>query len=87
MTKEMNIKLIWILIIIGWISIYNHRSNILLVLLSFELIQIGIALNILNTSIEIDEITGTITTLFILCMGAAETSIGLSLLIVYNKNK
>lgn len=64
--------------------IKNYKNNILL-LLSLELFFIGIALLFLNSSFYLDDVNGLLTTLFILCISATESAIGLTLLINLKK--
>lgn len=70
-----------IIIIIGIIGIIkNYRNNILL-LLSLELIFIGISLLYIDTSLKLDDLEGIITAIFILCLSATESAIGLTILL------
>lgn len=74
-----------IIIIIGILGIIkNYRNNILL-LLSLELIFIGIAILYINTAINIDDIEGIITGILILCLSATESAIGLTILMKITK--
>ena len=61
--------------------IYNKKS-ILIILISIELILLSVNLLFIVFSIYLDDISGQLFTLFILTIAAAETSIGLSLLLV-----
>lgn len=75
-----------ITILISMISIIkNHKNNILL-LLSLELFFIGIAILYIDTGIYLDDLTGFITAIFILCLSATESAIGLTILILHKKN-
>lgn len=79
------VKYILVSVIIFLISffglIYNKKS-ILIILISIELILLSVNILFIVFSIYIDDIVGQIFTLFILTIAAAETSIGLSLLLV-----
>ena len=79
------VKYILVSIIIFLISffglIYNKKS-ILIILISIELILLSVNILFIVFSIYLDDIIGQIFTLFILTIAAAETSIGLSLLLV-----
>ena len=79
------VKYILVSVIIFLISffffIYNTKS-ILIILISIELILLSVNILFIVFSIYLDDIIGQIFTLFILTIAAAETSIGLSLLLV-----
>lgn len=79
------IKYILVSVIIFMISffglIYNKRS-ILIILISIELILLSVNILFIVFSIYLDDIVGQIFTIFVLTIAAAETSIGLSLLLV-----
>lgn len=79
----MIVKTTIMIIIIGWLSVIKNIKNYIKILISLEIILISISILILNSSILFDDIDGAITTIFILCIGAAETAIGLSILINY----
>ena len=82
------IKYILVSVIIFMISffgfIYNKKS-ILIILISIELILLSVNILFIVFSIYLDDIVGQIFTIFILTIAAAETSIGLSLLLVSYK--
>lgn len=82
------IKYILVSVIIFMISffglIYNKKS-ILIILISIELILLSVNILFIVFSIYLDDIVGQIFTIFILTIVAAETSIGLSLLLVSYK--
>ena len=82
------IKYILVSVIIFMISffglIYNKKS-ILIFLISIELILLSVNILFIVFSIYLDDIVGQIFTIFILTIAAAETSIGLSLLLVSYK--
>lgn len=72
------------LIIISFITIINNYNKPIFVLISLELILISITLIFLNTSHTIDDIEGFLITIFLLVISAAEASIGLTLIMIYN---
>lgn len=82
------VKYILVSVIIFLISffglIYNKKS-ILIILISIELILLSVNILFIVFSIYLDDIVGQIFTIFILTIAAAETSIGLSLLLVSYK--
>ena len=68
---------------IGLIGIFINRRNILLIIMCIELNLLAINFSFLVTSFYLDDVLGQIYTIFILVVAAAETSIGLSILVVY----
>lgn len=71
------------LCIIGLFGILYNRYNILLLLISLELIFLGLNLNFLYFSLYINDIIGQLASLFILTVVGAESAIGLAILIAY----
>lgn len=76
-----------ILFLLGLWGIYVSRKNIIIILMSIELILLAINLNFIIFSIYLDDIIGQIFALFILTVAAAEAAIGLAILIVYYRLK
>jgi NADH-quinone oxidoreductase subunit K len=71
------------LFFLGLMGIFLNRKNVLLVLMSVELMLLSINFNFLITSSYIDDRFGQIFAIFILTVAAAESSIGLAILVVY----
>lgn len=76
----------YILIIIGILSILKNYKNNILILLSLELFFIGISILFLDTGLSHDDYEGVITSIFILCLSATESAIGLTILMINKKN-
>lgn len=72
-----------ILFLIGLVGIVLNRKNILVTLMCIELMLLALNLNWVTASIYTDDILGQIFCLFILTVAAAESSIGLAILICY----
>nr|YP_004123124.1 NADH dehydrogenase subunit 4L [Oscarella microlobata]ADO51416.1 NADH dehydrogenase subunit 4L [Oscarella microlobata] len=72
-----------ILFILGVIGIVLNRSNIIIMLMSIELMLLAISFLFLINSVVIDNLTGQVFTIMILTVAAAETSIGLAILVAY----
>jgi NADH:ubiquinone oxidoreductase subunit K len=68
---------------IGLFGIFMNRKNILLIIVCVELILLGINFNFLISSYYLDDLLGQIFALFVLTVAAAESSIGLAILVVY----
>lgn len=71
------------LFLIGLLGIFLNRKNILIMLMSLEIIFLSITFNLIYLSLFLDDITGQIFALLILTVAAAESSIGLAILVVY----
>ena len=68
---------------IGVIGIFINRKNVLTVIICIELILLSINLNLLISSFYLDDVLGEIFVVMILTVAAAESSIGLAILIIY----
>ncbi|WP_370930800.1 NADH-quinone oxidoreductase subunit NuoK [Bartonella sp. DGB1] len=76
-----------ILFIIGILGIFMNRKNILTILMSIEIILLSVNLNFVAFSANLQDLLGQIFTLFILAVAAAEIAIGLSITVLYYRNK
>ena len=75
-----------IIFTIGVVGIFLNRKNIIVILMSIELILLAVNINLVSFSIFINDLTGQIFTLFILTVAAAEAAIGLAIIVVYYRN-
>jgi NADH-quinone oxidoreductase subunit K len=80
-----NMALSFILFMIGFFGIIFNRNNILLMLMSLEILLLSINLTFLFFSVFLDDIFGQIFALFLLTVAAAESSIGLAILVVHHR--
>ena len=71
---------------IGLAGVFLNRKNIIVILMSIELILLAVNINFVSFSIFINDLTGQIFTLFILTVAAAEAAIGLAIIVVYFRN-
>ena len=71
---------------IGVAGIFLNRKNIIVILMSVELILLAVNINLVSFSIFLNNLTGQIFTLFILTVAAAEAAIGLAIIVVYYRN-
>ena len=71
---------------IGVVGIFLNRKNIIVILMSIELILLAVNINLVSFSMYTQDITGQIFTLFILTVAAAEAAIGLAIIVVYYRN-
>ena len=72
-----------IIFIIGIVGIFLNRKNIIVILMSIELILLAVNINLVSFSIYINDLSGQIFTLFILTVAAAEAAIGLAIIVIY----
>ena len=72
-----------VLFFIGICGIFAIPQNIIIILISLELILLSININFIIFSIYLDDISGQIYSLFILTVAAAESSIGLAIVVIY----
>jgi len=75
-----------IIFIIGVVGIFLNRKNVIVILMSIELILLAVNINLVAFSIFINDLSGQIFTLFILTVAAAEAAIGLAIIVVYFRN-
>ena len=76
-----------IIFMIGVIGIFLNRKNVIIILMSIELILLSVNINLVSFSIFMQDLTGQIFTMFILTVAAAEAAIGLAIIVVYHRNK
>ena len=81
------LKLTCIVFFIGLIGIILNRKNILIVIMSIELLLLAVNLNFAVFSIYLDDITGQIFIIFILTIAATESAIGLAIITVFFRLK
>ena len=71
---------------IGVVGIFLNRKNIIVILMSIELILLAVNINLVSFSIYMYDLVGQIFTLFILTVAAAEAAIGLAIIVIYYRN-
>lgn len=76
-----------LLFVIGIGGIFLNRKNIIVILMSIELMLLSVNINFVAFSAYLDNLLGQIFTLFILTIAAAEAAIGLAILVVYFRNR
>ena len=75
-----------IIFTIGVIGIFLNRKNLIVILMSIELLLLAVNINLVSFSIFSNDLNGQIFTLFILTVAAAEAAIGLAIIVVYYRN-
>ena len=76
-----------LLFTIGVFGIFVNRKNIIVLLMSIELLLLAVNINFVAFSSYLHNITGQIFTMFILTVAAAEAAIGLAIMVVYFRNR
>ena len=76
-----------ILFTLGIFGIFLNRKNVIIILMSIELILLSVNINFVAFSSFMGDISGQIFALLILTVAAAEASIGLAILVVYFRNR
>ena len=76
-----------IIFAIGVMGIFLNRKNVIVILLSIELILLAVNINLVSFSIYLQDVTGQIFTMFILTIAAAEAAIGLAIIVIYYRNR
>ena len=76
-----------ILFTIGVVGIFLYRKNIIIILMSVELILLAVNLNFVAFSSYLGDLVGQVFALFVLTVAAAEAAIGLAILVVYFRNR
>ena len=75
-----------IIFTIGVAGIFLNRKNIIVILMSIELILLAVNINLVSFSAQLNDLSGQIFTLFILTVAAAESAIGLAIIVVFFRN-
>ena len=76
-----------LIFLLGVVGIFLNRKNVINILMSIELILLGVNINFIAFSYFSNDLDGQIFSLFILTVAAAEAAIGLAILVVYFRNK
>ena len=76
-----------ILFTIGIFGIFLNRKNVIIILLSIELILLAVNINLVAFSWQLGDLVGQVFAMFVLTVAAAEAAIGLAILVVYFRNR
>ena len=76
-----------IIFTIGIVGIFLNRKNVIIILMSIELILLAVNINLVSFSIYLQNLVGQVFTMFILTVAAAEASVGLAIIVIYYKNR
>ena len=76
-----------ILFVLGVFGIFMNRKNVIVILMSVELILLSVNLNLVAFSARLDDLAGQVFAMFILTVAAAEAAIGLAVVVIYFRNR
>ena len=76
-----------VLFTIGVIGIFLNRKNVIVILMSIELMLLAVNLNLVAFSAHLGDLVGQVFALIVLTVAAAEAAIGLAILVVYYRNR
>ena len=76
-----------ILFTLGILGIFLNRKNVIVILMSVELILLSVNVNLVAFSSFLGDLAGQVFALFVLTVAAAEAAVGLAILVVYFRNR
>jgi len=76
-----------VLLVLGVFGIFLNRKNVIVILMSVELILLAVNLNLVAFSAALNDLVGQVFAMFVLTVAAAEAAIGLAILVVYFRNR
>ncbi len=76
-----------LLFTIGIFGIFLNRKNVIIILMSVELMLLAVNINFVAFSAHLNDIAGQVFTMFILTVAAAEAAIGLAILVIFFRSK
>ncbi|MGE0044268.1 MAG: NADH-quinone oxidoreductase subunit NuoK [Hyphomonadaceae bacterium] len=72
---------------IGVFGIFVNRKNVIIILMSIELVLLSVNINLVAFSAFLNDISGQIFALIVLTVAAAEAAVGLAILVTYFRNR
>ena len=76
-----------LLLVMGIFGIFLNRKNLIVILMSIELILLAVNINLVGFSAFLGDLAGQIMAMFVLTVAAAEAAIGLAILVIYFRNR
>ena len=76
-----------ILFVLGVLGIFINRKNVIVILMSVELILLSVNINLVAFSAFMNDLTGQIFAMMVLTVAAAEAAIGLAILVIYYRGR
>ena len=76
-----------ILFTLGIFGVFLNRKNVIVILMSVELMLLAVNINLVAFSAELGDLVGQVFAVFVLTVAAAEAAVGLAILVVYFRNR
>ncbi len=76
-----------VLFTLGIFGIFLNRKNVIIILMSIELMLLAVNINLVAFSTHLNDLVGQVFAMFVLTVAAAEAAIGLAILVVYFRNR
>ncbi len=76
-----------VLFTLGIFGIFLNRKNVIIILMSIELMLLAVSINLVAFSTHLQDLVGQVFAMFVLTVAAAEAAIGLAILVVYFRNR
>ena len=76
-----------LLFVLGVLGIFLNRKNVIILLMSIELILLSVNLNLVAFSVFLHDLVGQIFAMFVLTVAAGEAAIGLAILVIYFRGR
>src|SRR3954447_8252069 len=76
-----------ILFTLGIFGIFLNRKNVIIILMSIELILLAVNINLVALSVFLNDLVGQVFAMLVLTVAAAEAAIGLAIIVVYFRNR
>ena len=76
-----------LLFTIGVFGIFVNRKNIIVILMSIELILLAVNINLVAFSAYLGDLVGQVMAMFVLTVAAAEAAVGLAILVTFFRNR
>ena len=75
------------LFVLGVLGIFINRKNVIIILMSIELLLLAVNINLVAFSAYLHDIHGQVFAMFVLTVAAGEAAIGLAILVIYFRNR
>jgi NADH-quinone oxidoreductase subunit K len=75
------------LFVLGVLGIFINRKNVIIILMSVELILLAVNINLVAFSTYLGDLVGQVFAMFVLTVAAGEAAIGLAILVLYFRNR
>ena len=75
------------LLVLGIFGIFLNRKNVIVIMMSIELMLLAVNLNLVGFSSALNDLAGQVFAMFVLTVAAAEAAIGLAIVVVYFRNR